>query len=67
MKNIIVEIDEDGIIQGVWCPDETYVVNVLDYADWDRNVDESMDNYYSDLEKEIENLKLLLNHLTSAE
>ena len=57
MKNIIVEIDEDGIIQGVWCPDETYVVNVLDYADWDRNVDESMDNYYSDLEKEIENLK----------
>ena len=57
MKNIIVEIDEDGIIQGVWCPDETYVVNLLDYADWDRNVDESMDNYYSDLEKEIENLK----------
>ena len=57
MKNIIVEVDEDGIIQGVWCPDETYVVNVLDYADWDRNVDESMDNYYSDLEKEIENLK----------
>lgn len=57
MKNIIVEIDEDGIIQGVWCPDEGYVVNVLDYADWDRNVDESMDNYYSDLEKEIENLK----------
>jgi len=57
MKNIIVEVDEDGIIQGVWCPDETYVVNVLDYGDWDRNVDESMDNYYSDLEKEIENLK----------
>ena len=57
MKNIIVEVDEDGIIQGVWCPDETYVVNVLDYGDWDRNVDESMDNYYNDLEKEIENLK----------
>jgi len=57
MKNIIVEVDEDGIIQGVWCPDETYVVNVLDYADWDRSVDESMDNYYNDLEKEIENLK----------
>ena len=57
-KNIIIEVGQDGLIQGVYCPDETYVVNVLDYNDWSRGVDESMDNYYADLEKEIEeNLK----------
>lgn len=55
-KNIIVELDEFGLIVGVYCPDETYVVNVLDYRDWDNGVDESMDNYYSGLEKEKENL-----------
>ena len=57
MKNIIVELDEAGLVVAVYCPDETYVVNVLDYRDWDNGVDESMDNYYSDLEKEAENLK----------
>ena len=57
MKNIIVELDEAGLVEAVYCPDETYVVNVLDYRDWDNGVDESMDNYYSDLEKEAENLK----------
>ena len=57
MKNIIVELDEAGLVVGVHCPDETYVVNLLDYRDWDTGVDESMDNYYSDLEKEVENLK----------
>ena len=56
-KNIIVELDENGLVVAVYCPDETYTVDVLDYRDWDSGVDESMDNYYSDLEKETENLK----------
>ena len=53
-KNIIVEI-EDGIIQGIYCPDETYVVNVLDHSDTDDSA--IMEEYYSDLEKTKENLK----------
>tara|TARA_Y100000114_G_C11720514_1_gene308226 strand:+ start:300 stop:476 length:177 start_codon:yes stop_codon:yes gene_type:complete len=53
-KNIIVEI-EDGIIQGVYCPDETYVVNVLDHSDTDDSL--IMEEYYKDLEKTKENLK----------
>ena len=53
-KNIIVEI-EDGIIQGVYCPDETYVVNVLDHSDTDESA--IMEEYYKDLEKTKENLK----------
>ena len=61
-KNIVVELDESGLIAGIYCPDETYVVNVLDYRDWcdssqDRDGDDTMDKYYSDLEKELENLK----------
>ncbi len=62
-KNIIVELDESGLISGIYCPDETYVVNVLDYRDWCDNYDgthprdANMDKYYSDLEKEIEKLK----------
>jgi len=56
-KNIIVELDEAGLIAAVHCPDETYVVNVLDYQDWDNGVDDSMNQYYEDLEKETENLK----------
>jgi CRISPR/Cas system-associated protein Csx1 len=54
-KNIIIEI-RDGIIQGVFCPDETYIVNVLDHND--RKIpDKSLQAYYDDLEKEIKNLK----------
>lgn len=54
-KNIIIEIS-GGIIQAVYCPDETYVVNVLDHDD--RNIpDKSLRAYYEDLEKEIKNLK----------
>ena len=54
-KNIIVELDESGLIAGVHCPDETYVVNVLDYRDWcDQRNDDTIAKYYSDLEKEIE-------------
>lgn len=56
-KNIIVELDENGLVVGVHCPDETYVVNVLDYRDWDNGVDDSMNQYYEDLELEVENLK----------
>jgi uncharacterized protein YuzE len=56
-KNIIVELDESGLVVGVHCPDETYVVNVLDYRDWDNGVDDSMNEYYEDLELEVENLK----------
>ena len=61
-KEIIVELDESGFVAGVHCPDETYVVNVLDYRDWcysSQYTDggDAMDKYYSDLEKEIENLK----------
>ena len=57
MKNIIVELDESGLVVGVWCPDEDYTVDVLDYRDWDNGVDDSMNQYYQDLEKETENLK----------
>ena len=57
-KNVIVELDSDGFIVAVYCPDETYVVNVLDRREWNDGCDESMDNYYRSLEEEIEdNLK----------
>lgn len=55
MRNIIVEI-EDGIIQAVYCPDETYVVNILDHSDRE-NCDILMKDYYDDLEEEIKHLK----------
>jgi len=56
-KHIIVELDESGLVVAVYCPDETYTVDVLDYRDWDNGVDDSMNQYYQDLEKETENLK----------
>lgn len=56
-KNIIVELDESGLVVAIYCPDETYTVDVLDYRDWDNGVDDSMNQYYEDLEKETENLK----------
>jgi len=49
-KHIVVTI-QNGIIQSVYCPDETYIVDILDYDDWESSVDESMDNYYKDVEK----------------
>ena len=55
-KHIVVTI-QDGIIQAVYCPDETYIVDILDYDDWESSVDESMDNYYKDVEKFTDNLK----------
>lgn len=54
-KNIVIEI-VNGIIQCVYCPDETYIVHVLDHSD--RNIpDKSLQAYYDDVEEEIKNLK----------
>jgi len=54
-KNIIIKIS-DGIIQAVYCPDETYIVDILDSDD--KNIpDKSLQAYYEDLEKETKNLK----------
>ncbi len=61
-KRIIVEVDSDGIIQAVYCPDETYLVDVLDHTDWNRNaglahVDQSLDSYYRDVQEYTRKLK----------
>jgi len=55
MKNIIVEVS-DGVIVGVYCPDDTYNVNILDHDDREAEVNQEVLNYYNDLEKEKENL-----------
>tara|TARA_R100001440_G_scaffold67619_1_gene88965 strand:- start:469 stop:660 length:192 start_codon:yes stop_codon:yes gene_type:complete len=55
-KRIIVTV-HDGVIQNVFCPDETYIVDILDYDNWDKGVDESLDNYYRDVENLTDNLK----------
>lgn len=55
MKNIIVEVS-DGVIIGVYCPDETYNVNILDHDDREAEVSQEVLNYYNDLEKEKKNL-----------
>ena len=54
-KNIIVEIHH-GIIQAVYCPDETYIVNILDHDD-KNTIHKSVQEYYNDLQEEIKNLK----------
>lgn len=61
-KHIVVERDQDGFVVAVYCPDETYVVDLLDHADWNRDgglshVDESMDRYYRDVQESTKNLK----------
>jgi len=55
MKNVIVEI-EHGMVKAVYCPDETYVVNVLDRDDQDGEINGVMREYYRDLEDEIGHL-----------
>jgi hypothetical protein len=55
MKNIIVEVS-DGVIVGVYCPDDTYNVNILDHDDREAEVNQEVLNYYNDLEKEKKNL-----------
>lgn len=48
MKDIIVEVD-DGMIVGVFCPNESYNVHILDHGD-ERDKQSVAGQYYSDLE-----------------
>ena len=36
-KRVVVELDEDGVVVSVYCPDETYIVDLLDHAARDRD------------------------------
>jgi len=54
-KNVIIELDDDGFVAGVYCPDATYTVDILDKSD--RNPSPEVERYYDALEKETENLK----------
>lgn len=61
-KNIVVEVDQDGFVVAVYCPDETYVVDLLDHADWNRDegmseLDPAMDKYYRDVQNSTKDLK----------
>jgi len=56
-KEIIVELDDTGILVGVYCPDETYNVNVLDGVAREMENSKEIQRYYDDLEKEKQNLK----------
>ena len=56
-KHIIVERDEDGFVVAVYCPDETYIVDLLDHADWESCVDKSVDIYYRDVQESTKYLK----------
>ena len=61
-KRIVVECDEDGFVVAVYCPDETYIVDILDHSDWNRNaglahVDQSLESYYRDVQESTRNLK----------
>jgi|TARA_R110000744_G_scaffold248035_1_gene364471 hypothetical protein len=55
IKNIVIDI-EDGIVQSVFCPDGEYNVHVLDKNIMDED-DESVIEYFKDVEKEKKNLK----------
>lgn len=55
-KQIIVEVDEDGFVVGVYCPDDTYQVDILDRC-YTGQLDDVMKRYYKALEDEKENLK----------
>jgi hypothetical protein len=57
MKNIVIEIS-GGLIQAVYCPDETYSIHILDRDD--QNVGDEVREYYRDVEEEINNLKKCL-------
>lgn len=54
MNNIIVKLDDSGMVQAVYCPDKSYNVFILDYSD--NNPSPEVKSYYKDLEKESENL-----------
>jgi hypothetical protein len=53
-KRIIVELDDDGVIVAVYCPDETYVVDILESQTYGSS---ELADYYAALESEKENLK----------
>ena len=48
MKNIVVEV-EDGIVQAVYCPDETYNVHILDMDNTEGS--QVVSQYYKDVEE----------------
>tara|TARA_R110000824_G_C15107566_1_gene666859 strand:+ start:42 stop:221 length:180 start_codon:yes stop_codon:yes gene_type:complete len=48
MKNIVVEV-EDGIVQAVYCPDETYNVHILDMDNTEGS--QEVSQYYKDVEE----------------
>jgi hypothetical protein len=50
-KQIIIEISDDGVITGVFCPSEDYEVNILDWGVKNLSLPEMRD-YYHQLEKE---------------
>jgi len=57
MKDIIVEVDDTGLVTGVYCPDKTYSVHILEAGMRQSGLNEvSMREYYKDLEKIKENL-----------
>jgi hypothetical protein len=54
MKDIIVELDDTGLITGVYCPDENYYVHILEAGM--RMAGSELREYYNDLEKIKDNL-----------
>lgn len=55
-KHIIIELDDDGFVIGVYCPDKTYIVDLLDRADMKRSNTREVERYYEDVEKSLDNL-----------
>jgi len=55
-KRIVVELDEFGLIAGVWCPDEDYEVHILDRSD-NNCGHPDVDEYYRDVENLVKELK----------
>ena len=52
-KKIVVEV-ESGIVQAVYCPNESYEVHILDY--YDINSGDEVSQYYKDVESICEKL-----------
>ena len=52
-KKIVVEV-QNGIVQAVYCPNESYEVHILDYDDI--NSGDEVSQYYKDVESICENL-----------
>ncbi len=55
-KHIVVEVDDDGFVVAVHCPDSTYVVNILDRADMKRSNTREVERFYEDVEKSLDDL-----------